>query len=85
MKTLRVVRIGFAVFALALFLIGGGAGLLHVVHAQQKQPPITIQIPKSWGQLRNATSATLFLEASDGTIRVYDLNSKELKAEISRR
>ena len=82
----RSVKILMTVIALALVVIAARPLLssIHVsealrpgsVEAQNIAPRYEISIPKSWGKLISFSNNNLLLEATDGSLRIVDVDGK---------
>ena len=47
-----------------------------LAEAQTATPKYEVSLPKSWGKITHFSNGNLFMEASDGTMRIVDLEGK---------
>ena len=68
------------VIAIALAAIAANPWLRHLslapAEAQTAEPKYTITIPKAWGKITSFSNNNFLMEASDGTLRVVDVEGK---------
>ena len=80
MKQIRIVA--YTALLLAMFILGWQFGKSDVttVHAQSRAT-----IPRAWGTFKGATQGAFYFEASDGTLRVVQINNGQVMYEASRK
>ena len=87
----RWTKVVLSVIAAGLVALAGHAWLERLTpsraEAQTATPKFEVSLPKSWGKITHFSNGNLFMEASDGTMRIVDLEGKspeypKVKAQI---
>ena len=75
---LTVIAVALVVIAVRPWVPDGLFGALapDAAQAQSAVPKHDITVPKSWGKLVGYSTGNLLLEASDGTMRVVDIEGR---------
>lgn len=76
----RYTKSVLTVIAVALAALAGHAWsdrlAVPPAEAQTSQPKYEVGLPRSWGKIINFSNGNLLMEASDGTLRLVDLDGK---------
>lgn len=80
---MKVGRVAAILAVCVLVLFGASIGAWVRSGVAQAQSPASA-IPKSWGSFRSGSVQLLYFEDAAGTVRIYDVNSKKLVAELPR-